>query len=74
MVGVQAEQHLQDGDDERKREQRQERGQQVEQDVQHDIFLVGRHKPLQQFPKTFHSRKGTIKFLVFGFLVGSFTI
>ena len=57
VVGVQPEQHLKDGDDQCEREQRQERGQQVEQDVQRDIFLVGRHKPLQQFPKTFHAAK-----------------
>ena len=43
--------------------QRQERGQQVEHDVQHDIFLVRRYKPLQQLPKTFHGRKDNV-FLV----------
>ena len=63
-LGVEAEEHLQYGDDQRKREQRQKCRQQVEHDVQRQIFLIRRYKAPEQMPKSFHACKGSIKFLV----------
>ena len=50
---VDAKQHLQNGNDERKREQREKCRQNVEQHIQHQVLLVGRHKSPQYREKSF---------------------
>ena len=48
------EQHLKDRDYDREGEQRQECRQHIEEDIQGEILLVGRHKPLQYGEKLIH--------------------